>query len=153
MTGPNRAELVATVLQASRESSTLAVFFHTAIAEQIGLGATDEKTLFLLRRDGALTAGDIAQQTGLTTASVTNLIDRLERKGFVQRERDPADRRHVIVRPNEDKLAELDRLFDAIQASYTALLERYDDAQLATIADFLAQSAEYTRAAMTEFRA
>jgi DNA-binding MarR family transcriptional regulator len=153
MTGPNRAELVATVLQASRESSTLAVFFHTAIAEQIGLGATDEKTLFLLRRDGALTAGDIAQQTGLTTASVTNLIDRLERKGFVQRERDPADRRHVIVRPNEDKLAELDRLFDAIQASYTALLERYDDAQLATIADFLARSAEYTRAAMTEFRA
>ena len=153
MTGPNRAELVATVLQASRESSTLAVFFHTAIAEQIGLGATDEKTLFLLRRDGALTAGDIAQQTGLTTASVTNLIDRLERKGFVQRERDPADRRHVIVRPNEDKLAELDRLFDAIQASYTVLLERYDDAQLATIADFLAQSAEYTRAAMTEFRA
>jgi len=144
-------ELKAAVIRASRENSTLAVFFHTAIAEQVGLGATDEKTLFILRRDGPLTAGEIAQQTGLTTASVTNLIDRLERKGFVQRVRDSADRRRVIVQPNEERLAELDRLFGSIQAAFALMLDAYNDAQLATIADFLTRSAEYTRQAMAAF--
>ena len=69
MTAPNREQLLNTVIQASRENSTIAVFFHTAIAEQVGLGATDEKTLFILQRYGSLTAGEIAQHTSLTTAS------------------------------------------------------------------------------------
>src|SRR6266496_4020277 len=58
---------------------------HTIIAERVGLGATETKTLFILSSQGALTAGEIAQYTGLTTSSVTSLIDRLESKGFVKR--------------------------------------------------------------------
>src|SRR3954452_8167384 len=129
----NRQELCAAVIKASANNSTLAVFFHAAIAEQIGLGPTDEKTLLLLRGMGALTAGEIAQHTGLTTASVTNLIDRLERKGFVQRMRDVSDRRRVMVQPIEARLAELDRVFSQAVGTFDSLLDGYDDAQLATI--------------------
>src|SRR2546430_13083206 len=80
-----REDLVEAVINASRESSTTAVFFHTSVAERVGLGATETKTLFLLSRLGPLTAGEIAHHTGLTTPSLTSLIDRLESKGFVQR--------------------------------------------------------------------
>jgi DNA-binding MarR family transcriptional regulator len=121
------------------------VFFHAAIAEQVGLGPTDEKTLFLLRGLGSLTAGEIAQHTGLTTASVTNLIDRLERKGFVQRVRDSSDRRRVIVQPNDARLAELDQIFNRAVGTFDSVLDTYDDAQLATIADFLDRATEYSR--------
>jgi len=145
MATPDREQLLNAVIQASRANSTVAVFFHTAIAEQVGLGATDEKTLFILRHYGSLTAGEIAQHTGLTTASVTNLIDRLEHKGFVQRVRDTADRRRVIVQPNQARLAELDRLFSSIQASFDTLLEGYSDAELAVIADFLKRATHYAR--------
>jgi len=145
MATPTREELRAAVIKASAENSSMAVFFHAAIADQVGLGPTDEKTLFLLRGLGPLTAGEIAQHTGLTTASVTNLIDRLERKGFVRRERDSADRRRVIVRPEPARLAELDRLFGAIQASFAAVLDSYSDEQLATILDFLTRATEYSR--------
>ena len=151
MATADRDELLTAIIQASRENSTIAVFFHTAIAELVGLGATDEKTLFILQRYGSLTAGEIAQQTGLTTASVTNLIDRLERKGFVQRVRDTADRRRVIVQPNQARLAEFDRLFSSIQASFDTVLESYSNAELAVIADFLTRATRYSREAMAEF--
>lgn len=149
----SRLELLAAVARASYENSTMAVFFHTALAEQIGLGATETKTLFLLRSQGALTAGEIAQQTGLTTASVTNLLDRLERKGFVRRVRDTADRRRVIVEPVETRQAELDTLFGAVQAAFGDLLESYSDEQLATIADFLRRATQYSRVLITQLAA
>jgi DNA-binding MarR family transcriptional regulator len=138
----HRECLIATVLQASRESSTLAVFFHTKMAERVGLGATEGKTLGLLGLLGPLTAGEIASHTGLTTPSVTGLLDRLESKGMVRRVRDPHDRRRVIVEPDQERLAERDQLFFSVQEGFRELLDIYSDEQLATIADFLTRSAQ-----------
>ena len=137
----HRERLIEAVLAASRESSTLAVFFHASLAERVGLGATEEKTLALLSQLGPMTAGEIASRTGLTTPSVTGLLDRLESKGMVQRVRDPHDRRRVIVEPNQERLAELDQLFHSLQETFRELLEIYSDEQLATIADFLTRAA------------
>ena len=136
-----REDLIEAVLAASRESSTLAVFFHASMAERVGLGATEEKTLALLSQHGPLTAGEIASHTGLTTPSVTGLLDRLESKGMVRRVRDPHDRRRVIVEPNQGRLAELEQIFSSLQESFRAFLELYSDEQLATIADFLTRAA------------
>ena len=136
-----REGLIEAVLAASRESSTLAVFFHASMAERVGLGATEEKTLSLLSQHGPLTAGEIASHTGLTTPSVTGLLDRLEEKGMVRRVRDPHDRRRVIVEPNQERLAELEQLFSSLQESFRAFLELYSDEQLATVADFLTRAA------------
>jgi DNA-binding MarR family transcriptional regulator len=138
----HRERLIETVTLASRESSTMAVFFHTRMAEHVGLGATEEKTLALLGKRGPLTAGEIAAHTGLTTPSVTGLLDRLESKGMVRRVRDPHDRRRVIVEPNQERLAELDRMFYSVQEAFHEMLEIYSDEQLATIADFLTRSAQ-----------
>jgi DNA-binding MarR family transcriptional regulator len=138
----SRKELLEAVLQASRENSTIAVFFHTSIAERVGLGATETKTLYLLSSQGVLTAGEIAQRTGLTTSSVTSLIDRLESKGFVQRVRDTQDRRRVIVERNEQRLAELNQVFHSLEEHFADFLETYSDEQLATIADFLTRAAQ-----------
>ncbi len=142
---PSREDLMQKLLVASRESSTLAVFFHTSIAERVGLGATEEKTLALLGKFGPLTAGEIAAHTGLTTPSVTGLIDRLEKKGMVRRIRDPHDRRRVIVQPDQARLAELDRLFSSVQEAFHEVLDIYSDEQLAIITDFLIRSAQRSR--------
>lgn len=136
----HRERLIEAVLAASRESSTTAIFFHASMAERVGLGATEEKTLALLSQLGPLTAGEIASHTGLTTPSVTGLLDRLESKGMVQRVRAPHDRRRVIVELNQERLAELDQLFHSLQETFRELLEIYSDEQLATIADFLTRA-------------
>jgi hypothetical protein len=75
-----RRELVEGILAAGRESSAATVMLHTAIAERSGLAATDTKTIDTLIRLGPVTAGELAGYTGLATASVTSLIDRLEKR-------------------------------------------------------------------------
>ena len=136
-----------TVVQAVQTNSTMAVFFHTAIAGQVELGATEEKTLFILS-SGALTAGEIARHTGLATASVTSLIDRLESKGFVKRVRDKIDRRRVIVELNQTRFAELIQVFGSVQGIFEDFLDTYSDEQLATIADFLTRSVQRSQEAL-----
>lgn len=147
----DRESLLKAVAHAIYESSTLAVFFHSAIAEQVGLGATEEKTLLLLS-GGPLTAGEIAKHTGLTTASVTSLIDRLEQKGFVRRLRDTNDRRRVIIELDQARFAELSRVIGSMQGMFDALLNRYSNEQLATIYDYVTRAVQASREALAKLK-
>jgi DNA-binding MarR family transcriptional regulator len=132
-----RAALLARLEQAGRAHSDATVFFHAALARLYELNPTDYKTMSVLERLGPLSAGEIAAHTGLATASVTNLIDRLEQKGFVRRIDDPADRRRVLVAPTAEKIAQARRLLRATQQSLVRLYERYSERELAVIVDFL----------------
>ncbi len=81
------------------------VLYVQAVAEEIGLNLTDLSCTGILSVEGPITAGRLAELTGLTTGAITGAIDRLERAGYVRRERDPDDRRRVVVVPVTDKLA------------------------------------------------
>jgi DNA-binding MarR family transcriptional regulator len=141
----DRSELTARLLAAGRELSAAAVMFHTALADRQGLSATEEKALDLLDRFGPLTARELSQKSGLAPASVTGLIDRLERKGFARRTRHPHDKRSVLVETVPDRLAPLAPLFDDYVARLTDLIKRYDDKELAAIVDFLVEAAARQR--------
>lgn len=134
-----RADLRAALADAARRHSTATVLFHAAIAERLGLNATDHKAADLLRQRGPLSAGALAELTGLTTGAVTGIIDRLEAAGWVRRERDPADRRRVIVTLalSGDRLRKVERVFEPIGRALDAALDRYSDAELATLLDFM----------------
>jgi DNA-binding MarR family transcriptional regulator len=111
-------------------------------SQRLGLGSTDVRFLTLLDIYGPLTPGRLATLTGLTTGSVTGVIDRLERAGFVGRERDGADRRKVRVVPLPEASARLaaerhDRI-DVLDAA----LGRRSRAELEVIAGFLSEIAE-----------
>jgi DNA-binding MarR family transcriptional regulator len=93
-----------------------------------------------------MSAGEIASHSGLATASVTNLLDRLEQKGFVRRVRDTEDRRRVLVEPIMDRLSGARNRFASTRRSLARLVERYSDRDLAVITDFLARNAERLRA-------
>jgi DNA-binding MarR family transcriptional regulator len=109
-----------------REGSTLAVLRHARIAEQMGLSATDHKALDLASRaEGPLTAGRIAQLTGLSTGAVTGVIDRLERAGFVRRVRDTQDRRKVLVEILPFDEAQFAPLFGSAVVAMQQVLEQF----------------------------
>jgi DNA-binding MarR family transcriptional regulator len=141
------------ILMAGRESSAATVMFHTVIAARAGLAATDTKTLDTLIRLGPVTAGELAQHTGLATASVTSLIDRLEEKGLVRRARDADDRRRVIVEPVRERITDGLSVFGSIRNAFAKLLDVYSDDQLATILDFMCRSAQRTREMTAEITA
>lgn len=142
---PTREEILEDLARVGRENSDATVLFHATIADRLDLHPTDYKALGILQRLGAQSAGDLARQTGLAAASVTDLIDRLEHKGFVRRVRETADRRRVLVEPVADRLTGAHELFASTRRSLARLFARYSDRDLEVIADFLRRNAERLR--------
>ena len=130
-------------LRAAIQRSTLrfiagVVLHNHVVSQRVGIGASDSQLLSLLGVHGPLTPGRLAELTGLTTGTVTGVIDRLERGGFVRRERDTADRRKVLVTPVPQAMATLGEHYREHGEHLDAVLRTRDEAQLRVIADFLA---------------
>jgi DNA-binding MarR family transcriptional regulator len=115
---------------------------HSAIAQRFELTATDLKALGFLDRLGALTAGEIAQHTGLATASVTSLIDRLEKRGFVRRVRDQKDRRKVFVEIDREKTEPIVRVYARFGKTFESLSEGLDAVALKVILTYLRRATD-----------
>jgi DNA-binding MarR family transcriptional regulator len=137
-TGPQeRAELELAFATAMRRTGSLMQLMGQAAADRIGINNTDLNCLNILSFSGHMTAGELAKATGLTTASITGVIDRLEEAGFVRRERDPHDRRRVVVRLSLDKaVSDVASVFAPMLRDWRAMASRYSDDELRLIVDF-----------------
>lgn len=149
---PEKSGLLDELQEAGRRLSLATILFHQAVADRLGLHATDHKCIGLLSEAGSTTAGELAEATGLTTGAITGVIDRLEAAGFVRREDDPDDRRRVIIRVVPKRYGEIARLFEPFAAAVVTMGSRYTEAELATIVDFMARSCEVLRDATIEMR-
>src|SRR4029077_5148371 len=98
--GAERQRLEGEFLLAMRRKGSIMQLLGQMSAERIGINVTDLNCLNIVALTGPMTAGELARATGLTTASITGVLDRLEDGGFVRRERDPKDRRRVILNLN-----------------------------------------------------
>jgi DNA-binding MarR family transcriptional regulator len=137
-TGPQeRAELEVAFATAMRRTGSLMQLMGQAAADRIGINNTDLNCLNILSFSGHMTAGELAKATGLTTASITGVIDRLEEAGFVRRERDPHDRRRVVVRLSLDKaVSDVASVFAPMLRDWREMARRYSDDELRLIVDF-----------------
>jgi DNA-binding MarR family transcriptional regulator len=137
----DKAELVALLIQEMRETSTVTILFHQAIADRLGMNVTDHKCAGILARSGPITAGELARRTGLTTGAITGVIDRLEQAGFARRARDSSDRRRVIIEPDPKRIErKIVPLFDSMSRAAERLCDRYSAQELTLILDFAIRS-------------
>jgi DNA-binding MarR family transcriptional regulator len=127
--------------------------FHQAVAEKLGLNATDLKCLDLARGEKDITAGRIAELTGLTTAALTSVIDRLEARGIVRRERDVSDRRKVFVRPVPERMSEIGKLFESLDRSMRQFYADYSVDDLTLLRDFAVEADKVMLAETKKLRA
>src|SRR5436305_14673587 len=107
------------------------------VGSQLGLKDVDLDCLDMLDSDGPLSPSALARRAGLHPATMTGILDRLERGGWVVRERDPSDRRGVVVRALRDRTADLVRLYGGMNRSMDEICAGYDEAELTLLADFL----------------
>lgn len=127
----------------SRAYSDASILMHEAIARKAGLSGTDHKYLGLILQKKELTAGDLAQLTGLTTGAVTGLIDRLEQKELVKRQFTKDDRRKVLIVPQEQKVMELlEPLFAELQAKTLALMASFSETELQVIERYFTEATQ-----------
>ena len=135
--------LMGRLMLALRRSSAAGVLHGQAIARRVGVNSTDLECLDLILMNGPSTAGEIARRTGLTSGAATTLIDRLERHGLVERTSVPGDRRKVLVRVREDKIAPIAALFAPMEKSMQALLEGYSREELKLLIDFAERAGQF----------
>ena len=97
-----------------RRMSAQGVLLSSAVAEHAGISSSDLECLdyIVMAAPEAITAGQLAASTGLTTGAITGLIDRLEKAGFVRREHDREDRRKVRVVPVKATIERLNAYYE-----------------------------------------
>lgn len=124
-------------------------------ADAQGLNRTDVRALVAImdaaRRGEALTAGRLGEAVDLRSASVTALVDRLERVGHVRRVRDPDDRRRVGLEMSDSAMAAGAEHFGGLARDLVAAMEGYTDEELAVVHRWLEDmTAVVTRHARTD---
>src|SRR5215831_12442004 len=141
-----RADLEVAFAAGLRRTGALMQLMGTAAADKIGINATDLNCLNVLSFSGRMTAGELAKATGLTTASITGVVDRLEEAGFVTRERDPHDRRRVVVQIDLDRaMKDVAMVFVPMLRAWREMASRYSDDELRLIVDFYARMEQVLR--------
>ncbi|MEO1147488.1 MAG: MarR family transcriptional regulator [Cyanobacteria bacterium J06638_22] len=87
--------------------------YSEAFAREHGLTPSQFDVLATLGNTSGMSMGDIGEKTLITKGTLTGVVDRLEKKGWVAREVPPDNRRSVIVRLTADGKALFERVFPA----------------------------------------
>ncbi|HEY0888969.1 MAG TPA: MarR family transcriptional regulator [Nocardioides sp.] len=105
-----------------------------------GIESWEFDVLAALRRAGTpyeLSPGRLLRETLVTSGTMTNRVDRLASRGFVERYPDPEDRRGVLVRLTPEGKAAVDGAFTALIEAEKAFLESLSTRQQTELADLL----------------
>jgi DNA-binding MarR family transcriptional regulator len=140
-----REELIASLVGEWNRLGAELVLFSQSVADRLKINVTDLQCLTVVMSAGPMTAGQIAEATGLTTGAITGVVDRLEKAGLVQRENDPADRRRVVVRALPGDILgagdpAVSTAFAGLAAAATEQYEGYSDRELQLVVDALAKA-------------
>jgi DNA-binding MarR family transcriptional regulator len=141
---------VADLKRKLRELNNQVALLNYRVGALIELRDVDLDSLDYVVQHGPLSPTVLARRIGLHPATMTGVLDRLERGGWILRERDAADRRSVLLRANPERAREVYRLYDGMNDRLDEVCAAYDPAQLATITDFLTRAREVGELATEE---
>lgn len=148
-----RAALMQELEHAMRRSSGVGAIFSQTVADYAGVSSSDLECLDFLNLEGRSTAGRLAEVTGLTTGAITGVVDRLEKAGFVRRERDEQDRRKVFIALVPQNIARIGKLYEHLQRAVLKDWDAYSDGELRLLLRFASQSYETMLGATEELKA
>jgi DNA-binding MarR family transcriptional regulator len=148
-----RAALMEELEHAARRSSAQGVIFGQTVAGRVGISSSDLECLDFLNLEGRVTAGRLAEVTGLTTGAITGVVDRLEKAGLVRRERDDNDRRKVFIATVPENVAKVGKFYLHMQRAMLKEWETFSDADLRLLLRFMTQGYRTMLAATEELKA
>ncbi|MGH3655125.1 MAG: MarR family transcriptional regulator [Micromonosporaceae bacterium] len=146
----SRRRLAASIKDSLRGLSIQLSLLNHQVGSRVALKQLDLDCLDLLLREGPLSPSALARRSGLHPATMTGILDRMERGGWVSRERDPSDRRAVVVQASKDRVSELFGLYAGMNHRMDDLFTGYSDADLQVLADFLSRTSDAGREATSE---
>ena len=150
--GAQRRRLTSAVVTSMRALSIQLALLNHRVGGRLDLNDIDLDCLDLIARHGPLSPTALARRAGLHPATITGILDRLERGGWVARDRDAADRRAVVVRLRRERMAEMLGQYGGMLTSMREICAGYDEAQLEVITDFLRRARHDATEALADDR-
>ncbi len=148
---PDRARrrLTNVIKDSLRELTNQVSLLNHQVGLRVELRDVDLDCLDLISRDGPISPSALARRAGLHPATMTGILDRLQRAGWITRDRDPdaADRRAVVVRVQKERGGEIYQLYADMNASMDTICAGYSDTELELLADFLHRATSAGRSA------
>jgi DNA-binding MarR family transcriptional regulator len=129
------------VKDALRDATLQVALLNHQVGSRLRMRDADFDCLNLLNQHGPLGPGALARLAGLHPATMTGVLDRLERAGWATRERDPDDRRAVVVRAAPDRGREVFQLYAEMNGSMDEICADYTVEQLELVEEFLRRAA------------
>jgi DNA-binding MarR family transcriptional regulator len=148
-----RKRLTTAIKQSLRDLRIQLSLLNHQVGARLDLNDVDLDCLDLISRQGPLSPSALARHAGLHPATLTGVLDRLEKGGWVTRDPDPSDRRAVVVRALPGRTAELMRLYAGMLTLMDQLCAGYGDAELELLAEFLRRTADAGRSATKDLTA
>lgn len=141
-----REELLQALDREHRASTVDGLFFFQALAQRSGMNLTDLQCLAILASTGPIPAGELAERMGLTTGAITGVVNRLEKEGFVRRERDPSDARRVVIQPERAMIEQAGAgLPGSSREAMDEVVEGFDEREVEIILAFMRKTNAVTR--------
>jgi DNA-binding MarR family transcriptional regulator len=145
----HRGRLTRAIKESLRDLGAQLSLLNHSVGMRLDLKPADLECLDLITRHGPLSPSVLARLAGLHPATMTGILDRLERGGWIDRGRDPADRRGVLIQAARSRGAEVLRLYLVDSGMNTAMDQicaDYADEDLQLLAGFLHRTAAAARA-------
>lgn len=136
-----RRRLTNSVKDSVRGMRSELALLNRRISARLDLRDGDLDCLELVARLGPLGPSALARAAGVHPATMTGVLDRLEKGGWLTRDRAPGDRRSVVLRMRAERVAEVFALYSGMNAALDEICGGYTDEELAVIADFLDRTA------------
>jgi len=133
-----RRRLNRAIRESLRDMSIQLSLLNHQVGDHLDLKGTDLECLDLINRHGPLSPSALARRAGLHPATMT------------ARDRDPADRRAVILRALRDRTTEVFRLYSGMNSAMDQICAEHSDDELELLAGFLRRTAEAGRIAAEE---
>ena len=144
-TARGRRRSTALIRESLRELSVQLSLLNHQVSGHLALNDVDIDCLDLINRHGPLSPSALARRAGLHPATLTGVLDRLQKGGWIARERDTADRRAVLLRAIRERNAELLHLYSGMNSAMEQICADYGEAELELLAGFLQRTADAGR--------
>jgi DNA-binding MarR family transcriptional regulator len=148
----HRRRLTNAVKESMRDLRVQLAVLNHEVGEQLKLKPVDIDCLDLLARNGPQSPTGLAKLAGLHPATMTGILDRLEKGGWVSRERHVEDRRGVVVRVRAERTGELIGAYAGMNGSLDRICSQYTENELELINGFLQRSREAGVTAVGDFQ-
>jgi DNA-binding MarR family transcriptional regulator len=148
-----RRRQIAEAKLALRELRIELAALNHRVGSRVEVKDADFDCLDIITRHGPLSPTALAQRTGVPLATMTGILDRLERGGWILRDRVAGDRRSVQVRGVPGRQRDILALYGGMNSSLDEILNSYSDDQIDLVIDFLGRCTQAGRSATDELAA